>query len=103
MPALEVSFSKRASQDLRNIQLHYLACGGDPQQYLAQIFEGVEKLAEFPDLGRQIESRGNIMPGYRKFLKDEFWIYYSSADSKLVVWRVAHQKQDIDDYALLEV
>lgn len=101
MRKLEVEFSSRAMQDLLNIQMHYHVHGGDPEKHLGAIFEGIDYAAEFPKAGKAIESNV-VMPGYRKWLHGDFWIYYSADDETLTVWRVAHCKQDIDEFALID-
>lgn len=102
MKKLEAEFSSRAALDLLNIQMHYVVLGGKPQKHLNSIFEGIEFICEFPDAGQIIESE-RVMPGYHKWLADEFWIYYSADGETLTIWRIAHTKQDIDEYELLEL
>lgn len=102
MKKLEAEFSSRATLDLLNIQMHYLILEGKPEKHLDSIFEGIEFVREFSDAGHPIESE-RVMPGYRKWLADEFWIYYSADGETLTIWRIAHTKQDIDEYELLEL
>lgn len=101
MQKLKVEISSRAMQDLLNIQMHYQMHDGVPEKHLTTIFEGIDFVAEFPQAGKAIESNV-VLPGYRKWLQDNFWIYYSVDEEIVTVWRVAHSKQDIDEYSLID-
>lgn len=101
---LDLEFKKRAVCDIRSIQIHYEVNESDvaAKKHIDTILSGIENLIVFPDLGRPVDNPGINSVGYRKYLKDDFWIYYSHNGKKLTVWRIVNSKQAIDDYIFTE-
>ena len=101
---LDLEFRKRAVCDIRSIQIHYEINEGETvaKRHISDILSGVEALREFPDMGHPVENPAASAAGYRKYLKSQFWIYYSHNIEKLTIWRVVSTKQDIDDYMFTE-
>ena len=103
---IDVEFCQRALLDIRSIQLHYLtyADAASADAHVAAILDGLALLREFPDLGSAVDDpQGVIGVGYRRYLASDFWVYYSHNDSMLTVWRIFHTKQEIDDFAFVDL
>lgn len=59
-------------------------------------------LCETPTIGRVCFDESLERKNYRWYLVGHYRIFYTFDDSHLVVRRVVHTKQDIDDYALID-
>jgi|GEM_PF-644634 len=69
----------------------------------AQIMEAVGLLCEMPDLGKQFGDRALEVRGYRTYLVGNYRIFYTRDEETLMIWRIVHVRQDIDDYGLVEM
>ena len=101
---LEVAIRPRAQLDLESIYLHIaLACGAPhaAEDTIEEIYRAIERVRELPDLGKLFESERLARP-YRRTLTKSYWVYYSIEGEKLVVWRIFHTRQDVEDSTLIE-
>lgn len=102
---LEVTIRPRAQLDLESIYIHIAIVLGSPQaanQTLEKIYGTLERLREFPALGKTWNDSELSRP-YRRMLCGSYWIYYTFTDDELTVWRVFHTSQNIDDYTYVDL
>ena len=98
-----VSLAPRAQLDLESIALHCAVVLGNParaEEVAGQLFEALDQLAQFPRLGKVFEHDGLELQ-YRRLLVQGYWIFYELAGEDVIVRRVIHESQDLDDYALI--
>lgn len=69
----------------------------------AQIMDAVDLLCEMPDLGKQFGDSALEVRGYRTYLAGNYRIFYAHDEETLIIWRIVHVRQDIDDYGLVEM
>ena len=67
----------------------------------AQIMDAVDLLCEMSDLGKQFGDRALEVRGYRTYLVGNYRIFYTHDEETLMIWRIVHVRQDIDDYRLV--
>ena len=97
---LDVELRPRAQLDLESIYIHIAVVLGSPHaanKLLEKLYEAFERLAEFPDLGRNLEDDELSRP-YRRFLCESYWVCCTYDATTLTIWRVFHTSQDIEDY-----
>ena len=102
---LEIELRPRAQLDLESTYIHIAIVLKSPHaadKLLERIYEAFERLAEFPDLGKNLEDSELSRP-YRRFLCGSYWICYTHDDNALTIWRIFHTSQDIDDYTYMEL
>lgn len=66
-----------------------------------QIMDAVDLLCEMSDLGKQFGDRALEVRGYRTYLVGNHRIFYTHDEETLMIWRIVHVRQDIDDYRLV--
>ena len=69
----------------------------------AQIMDAVDLLCEMPDLGKQFGDSVLEVRGYRTYLAGNYRIFYAHDEETLIIWRIVHVRQDIDDYGLVKM
>jgi toxin ParE1/3/4 len=82
-----------AERDLRSI-LRYSERTWDEHQrnaYGQRIDDALQRLAQFPELGR---SREDIGSGWRSYPAGEHTIYYRAEETSVTVFRILHRKMD---------
>lgn len=65
--------------------------------------DAVDLLCEMPDLGKQFGDSALEVRAYRTYLIGNYRIFYTHDEETLMVWRIVHVCQDIDDYGLVEM
>lgn len=90
---LELGTSPEAEDDLLEIWL-YIAEGQpiNADRYLDKLQEKAQRLAEFPDLGRD---RPELARGLKSFPVDRYNLYYSLTETKLILVRVLPGDRDV--------
>lgn len=90
---LELEISPQAENDLVETWL-YIAEDQpiNADRYLDKLQEKAQKLAEFPDLGRD---RPELAEGLKSFPVDRYNLYYTTTESKLILVRVLPADRDI--------
>ena len=90
---LELEISAEAETDLLDIWL-YIAEDQpiNADRYLDKLQEKAQKLAEFPDLGRD---RPELAEGLKSFPVDRYNLYYTLTQTKLILVRVLPGDRDI--------
>lgn len=90
---LELEISLEAESDLLDTWL-YIAEDQpiNAYRYLDKLQEKAQKLAEFPELGRD---RPELAEGLKSFPIDRYNLYYTVTESKLILVRVLPGDRDI--------
>lgn len=90
---LELEISTEAENDLLDTWL-YIAEDQpiNADRYLDKLQEKAQKLAEFPDLGRD---RPELAEGLKSFPVDRYNLYYIVTETKLILVRVLPGDRDI--------
>lgn len=90
---LELEISPEAENDLLDTWL-YIAEDQpiNADRYLDKLQEKAQKLAEFPDLGRD---RPELAEGLKNFPVDRYNLYYTVTETKLILVRVLPGDRDI--------
>ena len=90
---LELEISTEAENDLLDTWL-YIAEDQpiNADRYLDKLQEKAQKLAEFPDLGRD---RPELAEGLKSFPVDRYNLYYTVTETKLILVRVLPGDRDI--------
>jgi toxin ParE1/3/4 len=90
---LELEISPEAENDLLDTWL-YIAEDQpiNADRYLDKLQEKAQKLAEFPDLGRD---RPELAEGLKSFPVDRYNLYYTVTETKLILVRVLPGERDI--------
>lgn len=101
----EVSYRPRAKFDLESMAIYLGEVCRNPtaaRSTYTALVEAVKRLAEMPTLGRPFIDETLTKRDYRSWLVGSYRIFYSFDESSLTVWRVIHNRQEIDDYAFIE-
>jgi len=61
------------------------------EKYILGLHETFRMLAEFPELGRDVDE---IRPGYRKIETASHSIFYRKTENGVLIMRVLHQNMD---------
>lgn len=90
---LELEISSEAEIDLFDIWL-YIAEDQpvNADRYLDKLQEKAQRLAEFPDLGRD---RPELAEALKSFPVDRYNLYYTATETKLILVRVLPGDRDI--------
>ena len=102
---LEVEYRPRAQLDKESIAIYLGQECGSPQAALSAIRgidAAIDRVREFPDSGGHVRFDTLDHFEYRTALAGKYTVYYRYDSEKLVVYRILHQRQDIDRYTLVE-
>ena len=103
---LDLAWRPRAHLDRESITIYLgLECR-NPQAALAamrRIDAAVDHARAFPDSGGRVVVDGLHHREYRTVLANPYTVYYRFDDATLTVYRILHQRQDIDTYALIDL
>ena len=103
---LSVEWLPRARLDMSSIAIYIGVEQHAPKvakDILLRVEETVKLIAEFPELGRQVEFDGLQRSGYRRAIAGTYHVYYRYSGQALTVCRILHERQNIDRYTLLHV
>lgn len=101
----EVLYRPRAKFDLESIAIFLGEVCSNPgaaRTTYNAIKEAVDRLAVMPTIGRPFIDETLTRRAYRSWLVGNYRVFYSFDETTLTVWRVIHNRQDIDDYAFVE-
>ena len=103
---LELAWRPRAHLDRESIAIYLgLECK-NPQAALAaiqRIDAAIEHARSFPDAGGRFAIDGLHHREHRTVLASPYTVYYRCDDTALTVYRILHQRQDIDTYAFVDL
>lgn len=103
---LEPNWRPRAAHDVESAVVYVGEVLGKPKaakKLYEDIIVQIEQLRLFPELGRLFSDSILEGRGYRSLLVGRHRIFYSFDEEALTIWRVVHVRQDIDDYALVDL
>lgn len=102
----EIVYRPRAACDIESIVVYLgqvLERPDAAHAWYESLGQAVDLLREMPDLGRPFDDARLVIKGRRAFLVGDHRIFYSLDDKELTVWRVLHVRQDIDDFAIIDM
>ncbi len=103
---LDLAWRPRAHLDRESIAIYLgLECK-NPRAALAAITRidaAIDHVRAFPDAGGRFAMEGFRLKEYRTVLAGPYTVYYRFDDSTLTVYRILHQRRDIDTYALIDL
>ena len=67
------------------------------------ISDAVERIGEFPGSGRQVDMDGLDHGDYRVVYARPYRIFYRIVAERAIIYRILHERQDIDTYALVDI
>ena len=89
----KVRLTAAARADVRDIRRYTARQWGARQRdvYHAQLYEGLERLSQFPELGQE---RNDLAAGCRALRVAQHVVYYRVTETEIIVSRVLHMSQD---------
>lgn len=102
---LELRWRPRAQLDRESIALFIGYERRAPQvalEAMRRIDAAIERVREFPDSGGHFR-RDGLEHEYRTVIANPYIVFYRYDDQALTVYRVLHQRQDIDAYTLVDL
>ena len=102
----EINYRPRAAYDVESIISYRGAVLNAPQSardWYEMLKSTLEFLCDQPELGRVFDDDRLRVKNRRSYLLDQYRIFYSYDEKVLTVWRIVHVRQDIDDYALVDL
>ncbi len=69
---------------------------------MRSIDASIERVRQFPDSGGRFVMEGLHGREYRTAQANPYTVYYRYDDATLTVYRILHQRQDIDTYTLVD-
>lgn len=92
--ALKLVISRSARTDLLELWVYVAEDNIEAaDKVLDRVFEVVERLGEWPELGRTREDLG---AGVRSFVVGSHIVFYRVSETRLEVVRVLHGRRDVD-------
>jgi toxin ParE1/3/4 len=87
------SLAKKAAADFRAIARESLEKWGEAraERYLKEMFETAQRLADFPDLGREVSS---IRPGLLRMTSASHVIFCQKQAGGILIIRILHERMD---------
>lgn len=102
---LDLVWRPRAHLDRESIALFLGFERGNPEEawtVMRGIDEALDRVRRFPEIGRVVEIDGLANRDYRRVLADRYAVFYRYDDREVVVYRILHQRQDIDVRSLVD-
>lgn len=103
---LTLEWRPRAHLDRESIAIYLGLERNDPQAALSTIKSidaALENTCEFPDSGGHFRMGGISDKEYRTVHVNPYTVYYRYDHKTLTVYRILHQRQNIDTYALIDL
>lgn len=101
-----VEWRPRADIDRQSIAIYLGVECGNKQAALSamkRIDSAIERIQVLPDSGGRFCHRMLENREYRTVLANPYTIFYLFDDECVTIYRVIHQRQNIDDYALVDL
>ncbi|WP_165055827.1 MULTISPECIES: type II toxin-antitoxin system RelE/ParE family toxin [unclassified Adlercreutzia] len=101
---LDLAWRPRAHLDRESIAIFLAVERSSPQAALAamqSIDAALDMARRFPDAGGHFH-HDNLEHEYRTALANPYTVFYRFDESTLTVYRILHQRQDLDAYSLVE-
>ena len=103
---LDLAWRPRAHLDRESIAIYLgVECGNPPAALAAvqRIDAAVERARALPDAGGRFRMEGLDAKEYRTVHANPYTVYYRFDDMTLAVYRVLHQRQNIDTHSLIDL
>ena len=103
---LNLEWRPRAQLDRESIAIFIGVECGSPQSALKTIRDidaAIERVRAFPDSGGHFEMESLDHRDYRTVIAGKYTVYYRYDDTTLTVYRIIHQRRDIDSYTLVDL
>lgn len=103
---LELLWRPRAHLDRESIAIHLGVERQAPQatrDSLLRIDEAIDHMRSLPDSGGRFTALGLRAPAYRTVCAGRYIVFYRYDSTALTVYRILHQRQDIDAYTLIDL
>ena len=103
---LDLAWRPRAYLDRESIAIYLgVECGNLPAELAAvqRIDAAVERARALPHAGGRFRMEGLDAKGYRTVHANPYPVYYRFDDMTLAVYRVLHQRQNIDTHSLIDL
>ena len=103
---LDLAWRPRAHLDRESIAIHLGLERKAPQAALdamRRIDDAIERVRTFPDSGGRVRLDTLRRTEYRTVLASPYTVYYRFDEKTLTVYRILHQCQNIDTYALVDL
>ena len=100
----EVCIRPRAQLDIESAYIYRaveLKAPQAAQTLVDELYDTFDLLAELPEIGMRF-SDDSLERDYRRKLVGKHWVYYTFDDTQLVIWRIFHVRQDVDNYSLVD-
>lgn len=102
----KLEWRPRAHLDRESIAIYLGVECGAPQaavKVMRRIDAAVERAREFPEAGARYRDEHLAHGEYRMTFANPYTVYYRFDDETVTVYRVLHQRQELDVYALMDV
>ena len=103
---LDLAWRPRAHLDRESIAIHLGLERKAPQAALdamRRIDDAIERVRTFPDSGGRVRLDTLRRTEYRTVLASPYTVYYRFDEKTLTVYRILHQRQNIDTYAPVDL
>ncbi len=101
-----IEWRPRARLDRESIAIYLGTECRMPETALKVIREidgAIDRAGEFPESGRPVHIENLDNKDYRVVSAGKYRVYYRFGETTLTVYRIIHQKRDLDDYALFDL
>ena len=102
----ELRWRPRAHLDRESIAIYLGVECNAPQaalKVIRRIDAAIQRVREFPDIGGFTRSPGRNGREYRTALVNPYTVYYRFDDEAVTIYRILHQRQNIDTYTFLDL
>lgn len=103
---LNLKWRPRAQLDRESIAIYIGVECASPQSALKTIQAidaAIERVRAFPDSGGHLEMESLDHKDYRTAIAGKYTVYYRYDDKTLTIYRILHQRRDIDIYTLADL
>ena len=103
---LDLAWRPRAHLDRESIAIYLGVEKQAPQaayDTLRRIDKAIDRVREFPDSGGHFTAEGLHRFEYRTVLSGPYIVFYRYDRTTLTVYRIVHQRQNIDAYTLVDI
>lgn len=102
----KLAWRPRAQLDRESIAIYLGVESGNPQAALRaikDIDETIGRIRELPEIGTPVHHDLLRNKNYRKAYASPYAIYYRFDSKTLTIYRVVHQRKEIDIYTLVDL
>ena len=103
---LDLAWRPRAHLDRESIALYLgIECGAPKAALdtIRAIDEAIERVRAFPDSGGRLRLDTLENKEYRTVPAGKYTVYYRYDETTLTVYRILHQRRNIDTFALIDL